>query len=230
MRKIIIVLIGLLVLGGGAFLYLTRPVTINPVVTDTSGATASDGVASASPATSIETYKITSEKSSVGFTIEEDLRGSPFTVQGTSSAVSGTASLSESTGKTVLTLGTISIDARTFKTDSAQRDGAIARLILKSTEPGNEMITFKASGPVTLPESPRDGSTYPFSTTGILTISGKSHTETFIGTIAKSDGTLTTKITAPVKRSSYGLVIPTIPFVANVPDTFTLSALIVANK
>lgn len=229
MRKTITILIGLLVLGGGAFMYLTRPVTIDPVATDTASATAPTSVASASPTTA-ETYNIVSAKSSAEFTIDEVLRGSPFTVHGTSSAVSGTASLSESAGKTVLTLGTISIDARTFKTDSTQRDGAIARLILKSTEPGNEMIPFVASGPVTLPESPRDGSTYPFSVTGTLTISGKSHTETFIGTITKSGSTLTTKVTAPVKRSSYGLVIPNIPFVANVPDTFTLSAVIVASK
>lgn len=232
MKKIIIVILILAVVGIAAFAYLTRPVkidTASPVVEGTSETAQMETGTPASPS-SAETYKISPEKSTVGFTINEELRGSPFTVQGATSAVSGTATLSENNGAIRLSLGTISIDARTFKTDSAQRDGAIARLILESTEPGNETITFKADGPVTLPESPREGSAYPFSATGTLTISGKSQTATFTGTIAKSSDALTVKVTSPAKRSDYGLTIPNIPFVANVPDAFMLTANIVATK
>lgn len=232
MKKIITVIAILAVAGIGAFMYLTRPVnidTVSPVVEETSETTSKETSASAS-STATETYTVSAEKSSVGFTIDEVLRGSPFTVQGTTSAVAGTVSLSSTGSTTKLSLGTITIDARTFKTDSAQRDGAIARMILKSTEAGNETITFKASSDVTLPETPRDGSTYPVSIPGTLTISGTSRPATFTGTLAKSGETLTAKVSAPMKRSDYGLVIPNIPFVANVPDAFAVAATITAHK
>lgn len=175
---------------------------------------------SASNKTSTRThYKISSASSKVEFKIDEILRDKPFTAIGTTSDIAGDIFVNSDD---TITLSTISINARTFKTDSSNRDGAIARFILKSDDPKNEFITFV---PKTI-----TGKLPTVSVTGDLTISGKTMPVAF-DIIAKVSGNdLSGTANASIKRSDFNLTIPSVKFVASVDDQFTISASIVAKK
>lgn len=218
MKKIFMWIVVLLLIGVGVFWYVTRPVVVTDVI-------------SSVPENELEQpwggelYRIDGTKSEVVFTIDEELRGSPFTVIGKTNAVSGDISITES-GEIVV--GTITIDARTFKTDSSNRDAAINRAIVKTETAGNEVVIFTAKEVVGAPSAIENGTEFTFSVRGDLTLAGITKPATLSVTAVRTDDSFSGTITAPLKRSDYNLVIPSIPFVANVPDTFTGSAMFYA--
>lgn len=220
MKKIIIWLIVLgLIVGGGAYIYLSRPVdvTSQPVVEGTELAQPTEG----------KLYRFDKEQSMVKFTIQEDLRGAPFTVIGETNDIRGDVTLAAGTNP-MLALGTIIVDVRTFKTDSSQRDGAINRMIIQTGTEGHEyalLTNAKASG---LPTTISEGTPFSFTVTGDLMLAGIKKPATFAVTATQTADALKGSMNATLKRSDYNLVIPNIPFVANVPDTFTVSADFVA--
>lgn len=218
MKKVFTWIIVLLVIGAGVFWYVTRPVVVTDIVTsvpENELVEPTDGAL----------YRIDGSKSEVVFTIDEELRGSPFTVIGKTNAVSGDIAIAED-GE--ITIGTITIDARTFKTDNSQRDGAINRAIVKTETPGNEVVTFVAKEVVGVPNTIEDGKEFSFSVLGDLTLAGITKPATLAVVAKKTAIDFSGTITTTLKRSDYKLVIPNIPFVANVPDTFTGSASFVA--
>ncbi len=166
-------------------------------------------------------YGINAQSSQASFEIDEVLRGSPFTVVGTTKDVTGTISVDMTTPEKS-SVGIIKIDARTLKTDSPQRDGAIGRFILHSSDSGNQYIIFaakKVSGlPKVISKAPMN-----LTLTGDLTISGKTKPATFEAkSVTITNGSMKGMAQAKIKRSDYGLFIPSIPFVADVPDEFTI--------
>jgi polyisoprenoid-binding protein YceI len=166
-------------------------------------------------------FVIDKTRSSASFSIKETLRGSPFTVVGTTNEIGGT--FTYALGEGSLKLDNVLVNTRTLKTDSTQRDGAISRLILKSGEAANEFIVFSPRSVL------RDGDGYLVS--GDLTISGVTKPVTFdvdLTTITEREISGTAKAT--LSRADFGLIIPSIPFVADVPDTFEISASIVAAR
>lgn len=172
MKKILIILIVLALFSGGTFLYITRPVSAP------SGEAPLTTVTPPADVTEAETqvFAINSEKSEAKFEIDEVLNGNPFHVVGTTKDVTGRITVdSKNPGSS--SVSTISINARTLKTDSERRDGAIARLILKSEE--NEFITFTATSVSGLPEKPVLGQEYPFQVIGVLIIAGTAKETTF---------------------------------------------------
>lgn len=210
---ITIVIVAALI-GGAAFLYFTRtPLApsedINePIVTDTQSDTET-----------VDRYTISSG-SSARFEINEILRDEPFTAVGTTSEIGGTVSYEDG----ALAIGMIRINARTFKTDSERRDGAIANAILRSDQPDNEFIVF-------VPTSITTTGGMSYTITGDLTISGRTNTETLNVVLASvTDSEIRGTAEGRIKRSSYGLTIPDVPFVASVEDEFTIKADIVASK
>lgn len=216
--KNILAFIGFLViLGGVGYWYLTRPVTSPSTITtnDTTLET-SDG----------PQYHINQDNSTVSFSIKEILRGNPFTAVGTTSAISGAVAFD---GKN-LSFGTIQVNARTLKTDDSRRDGALARLILKSENDANEFIVFRPTGTNKIPKTIPKGTPFTFSLLGDLTISGITKPISFDVTMTLTDTIITADIASILKRSDFSLTVPNLPFIASVDDEVAITGTVVANR
>lgn len=217
MKKALIALIAIALVGYAAYAYITRPV----------GAPTQDvGKVSAKlPAGSATStvYRISQEKSLVTFTMNELLNNKPKLVVGTTTQVGGDIEVKD--GKIVL--GTLSINAKTLVTDNANRNGAIVRLILKSDKPENEIITFK---PASISDAQITAGKASFAVMGDLTISGVTKLAAFTVTAAVTDSQIKGTAETKIKRSDFGLTIPNLSFIANVDDEFPVKAEIVADR
>ncbi len=213
MKKILYVIAALIVIIGAFFLYVTRPVTLPEVnVTDNTGT-------GATATSSAQTWTLS--KGSAKFETDETLRGNPFHVVGETSSIGGDISFDAATGALS---GLIRVDGSTIKTDSTQRDGAIARLILHTTDADKRFITFAPKSVANVPPDPTLDTDYTFNLTGTLTANGVSKDVTWTVTgRAASGGTITGVAKTTVKRGDFGLVIPNIPFVANVSENVDLT-------
>ena len=159
-------------------------------------------------------YKINPSQSLVEFRIGEILNDKPFTAVGVTSDIAGNLILSEN----VVTVGKIAINAKTFKTDSEKRDGAIVRYIIKAEEPANEFIVFE-------PKSMGTGTIK-----GDLTFAGVKKAVTFtVLTFESGTSTLSGTATTKLKRSDFNLSVPSLPFIASVDDEFVVNVKVVAD-
>lgn len=217
MKKILSALLILAVLAIVIFLYATRGASAPTVVVETP----TDIPADTAP-TAATTYRVNPETSTASFSIGEDLRGARFTAIGTTNQVSTDVIIASDGG---ISVGTVSVNARTLKTDDSRRDGAIARLILKSESPENEFITFTPNA-FSAENTPKliEGQTTTFPLSGNLTISGVTKPTTFTATLTKSGETLTGTVSGQIKRSDFGISVPSLPFIANVDDVVALTA------
>lgn len=157
-----------------------------------------------------------SEGTEARFSIYEDLRGEPFTVVGVTTEVVGrirvdVSDLSRSQ------MGEILINARTFATDSGNRDRAIRGPILAAEQ--YEFITFRPTGITGLSGAAEAGGEYSFSVAGDLTVREITLPVTF-EVVARwdGDGRLQGLASTTVLRSDFELGVPSVPFVANVAD------------
>jgi polyisoprenoid-binding protein YceI len=221
MKKIITIIIAILIVLVSAYLYATRSVEAPSAPIDELSAKMPDGT----PGQSGVIYRI-GQGSEARFSIYELLRGKDKTVMGATSDVGGDMRVVDGS----LEVGTVTINARTWKTDSTQRDGAIGRFILKSETPGNELITFSPTARAVVADTIVEGKEFSFSVSGFLTISGTTKPATFSGQATLVGDVLTGRAEAKLSRASYGLVIPNLDFIANVPDEFTVGAEITATK
>jgi polyisoprenoid-binding protein YceI len=99
----------------------------------------------------------------------------------------------------------------------------VKNFILHANDAGKEFITFKSTRITGFPKSI---SSAPFSLTivGDLTIAGVTKQVVFqAASVTVTEQQVEGVAKATIKRSDYGLIIPSIPFVANVSDTFTVS-------
>lgn len=166
-------------------------------------------------------YVIASERSVATFSIFEMLRGEPVTVIGTSTGmVSGEFTIDRA-NLASSTIGTIKLNARNFVTDNDSRNNAIRRMVLKTEVDANEFITF-------VPTS-ISGATTSLRIAGNLTVSGVTKPATFDASVS-FDGTGSALInaTGKIKRSDFTIVIPSLPFLADVADEVGLSLHLVA--
>ncbi len=218
MKKAIQIIVVIVVIAALAYLYITRapsaPSRDINTATDTLTATSSEKL-----------YRISSENSKVQFSIKEVLNGKPFTAVGTTSEIAGDIRVASGT----ITVGTLAINAKTFKTDSKQRDGAISRAILRAEDPANEFMYFK-SAPVTGLPALVASSTLAFSVMGDLTISGVTQPAIFSVNMKVDENGISGIATTKIKRSDFKLVIPNVPFVASVDDEFIVTAEISARE
>ncbi len=221
MKKTVIVSATLLIIGLCAYLgyvYVTRPA---PAPSDTSVLLGTAETVSGESAV----YRI-SVGSEASFSIYELLNGKDKTVVGVTPDIAGDIRVING----VIEIGELSINARTLRTDSLRRDGAISRLILKSDVPENEFITFSPRSISGAPKKVREGEDMSFSVTGDLTISGVTRSETFEVTARIEEGVLSGMAQATISRKAYSLVVPNLPFIANVADAVELKATIAASQ
>ena len=223
--RFLIVLVLIVVVAVGAFLYLTRPpeaasenAQANTEQLDTGG----DGEA--------QVFRISQDESQASFTIDEVLNGADKTVVGTTSEVAGDIRL-DLNDPAASEVGQIRVNARTLQTDSSRRDGAISRMILRSGQSDNEFIEFKPTALNGLPDSASIGDTVAFQITGDLTVSGITQEVTFDATVdLTSQEQITGSAEATVNYADFSLSIPSVPQVASVADEVILGIEFVANR
>ena len=218
MKKFILTLIVLFIIGLIAFSYYTRPAPLPSIENQTSNATSSN------------VYVISQEESTAEFRIDEVLNGSPFTAVGTTHSIHGEFKLIDENGIRSPELSEIKINARTLKTDNENRDGAISRLILKSDQTENEFITFRPIDVIGGPDSFEYNKEYNFQVLGDMTISGVTKQVSFNIQAVATKEKAEVEAHALIKRSDFNLVIPNIPFVASVENEFEINASLIANK
>lgn len=223
MKKFILSVLVILAILVGAFFYFTRPLAAPSVDNE-------DVLSTEPAAQGVSVYRISQPQSVAEFRIKEVLNGKDFTAVGTTSAIMGEFRVVEENDVRSAELGEIKINARTFKTDDARRDAAIARFILKSEEPANEFIVIKSVDAIGFPNNIKYSTEYTYKEVVDVTIAGVTKRETFDVKAIMSKDKITGEVTGTLKRSDFGLVIPNIPFVANVSDTFKVRADIVAEK
>lgn len=217
MKKTIITIAVLAVVGYAVYAYAVRPIApptqdINEVSPKLPAGSATSSV-----------YRISQEKSLVTFEMNELLNNKPKLVIGTTTQIAGDIALID--GK--MKLGGLAINAKSFVTDNENRNRAIVNLILKSNKGENEFITFK---PQTYSNWEVSGGRMAFDVTGDLTISGVTKPVTFNVDSTVTEGSIKGKAKTRIKRSDFGLVIPNLSFIANVDDEFPVTVDVEADR
>lgn len=210
--------------GGGAAWWFSQgteapstDVTAPPVESTTTiqaSDSTSSTVAAGDEADGAVTYTLT-DSSTATFTLEEELRGTPTTVVGTSTIVLGDI-LYDPDFPASLQIGTVLINARDFATDSSNRKRAIRGPILDADT--FEFIEFTKTAIEGF-----DGTGATFTVTGDLTIRDVTHPVTFEVTTSVDGEVVAGVATATVDRTLWGLTIPNAPGVANVSESVVLT-------
>lgn len=222
-KKVFGVIIVLGVIGAASAAYMLRPL-LPPTETTT---TTSNIPASNNPDETV--YRISSEKSTAQFEIGEVLRGEDFLVVGTTNNVQGEMVLNtKNSSESKVSL--IKINARTLKTDSASRNAAIGRHILKSEIAEYEFIEFAPTSIVGMPENITPGVSFPIKVTGGLRIAGVTKPVTFDVNMKVEENQISGKGETTILYKDFGISIPSVPFVASVEDEVKLIINFVAEK
>ena len=219
MKRVIIVLVALLIMGGtlaaGAFVMLNITAGTGEASEDISAPELeSEGEATV--------YRIIPESSEVRFLIDEVLRGSDFTAVGITNDVAGDIAI-DLNNPANTELGLIRVNVRTLETDSSNRNRALRSFILKSAQDEFEFAEFQPTELVNLPDSVSVGDSFSFQILGDLTISGVTNPVTFDATVTlDSENQLSGQAVTTVLYPDFDLTIPNAPFVASVDDDVRL--------
>jgi polyisoprenoid-binding protein YceI len=163
---------------------------------------------------------IVPEESEARFNIYELLNGQDKDVIGVTNQIAGEVAINPDDLSQVQ-FGTIQVNARTFITDEDRRNNAIRNRILNTDQ--YEFITFTPTAITGLNGAGQVGQSYTFEVAGNLTIRDVTQPVTFQITLqAESDNRLNGTASATIKRSDFNLVVPSVPFVANVADEIAL--------
>lgn len=230
----IVVLVVLAAAGFAAYAFITAPTKaptpIERPATSTQPQTTPEAPTMPTVDAPSGTYKIVADSSKASFSIYEKLRGEPKTVIGTTNFISGyfeadPANLGEAS------ISAIRINARTFVTDSTQRDNTTRRMILKTEEDTNEFIVFTPNLIEGLPATAKLDQEFTYRILGDLMISGVTKEATFEGSGKfTSDSEFVGMASTTVMRSDFNLVVPSFPFLADVADNVGLQIEFVAKK
>lgn len=187
-----------------------------PAETTTTTAASSDGAAD--PGGTVDL--VLSEGTEARFLIFEELRGEPFTVVAATADVVGRVRV-DPAELSASQMGEILINARTFVTDSSNRDRAIRGPILGAEQ--YEFISFRPTAIIGLSGAAEPGGEWSFTVEGDLTVREVTRPVAF-GVTARwdGDGLVEGEASAAVLRSDFGLSVPSVPFVANVADDIVL--------
>jgi polyisoprenoid-binding protein YceI len=155
------------------------------------------------------------------FLIDEILNGSPFKVVGVTNQVAAQILIDPNNPANVQ-LGPVTVNARTFVTDSGNRNRAIQNEILDTAE--FEFVTFTPKTFIGLPATGAVGDTFSFQILGDLTVRNVTQEVTFDLTVTiESDQRLSGFARTMVSREQFDLGVIRLPFsVAEVSDPFTL--------
>ena len=211
-------------LGVGAYSYLkptataSTPITAVPLTTMATNDSAAEAVSVA--ASDATVYEIQSSASTASFIVDEVLRGSPYTVVGTTNQVAGQIAFDPADPGSAQ-VGTILIDARTLVTDDESRTRALGNRILNTDQ--YEYVSFTPTELTGLPESVTAGQPFTFQATGDLTIKDTTRPVSFDVTVTPTtDGTLDGIATTTIQYADWGVSIPSVPFVASVDQDVVL--------
>ena len=206
------------IIGGGIWLYTWvfgdtaaagGPISAIPL-TRAPGASGSDPLL----------FQIVPEQSEVRFTITEVLRGQPNTVVGKTNQVAGQIAV-DPNNLSVAMVGVIQVNARTLATDSEQRNRTIRNRILTTND--YEYITFTPTAINGLSGKAELGKQLTFHIAGNLTIRDVTRPAAFDVTAHADSATrLSGTASTVINRSDYQLIIPNVPFVANVGEQMKL--------
>lgn len=127
-------------------------------------------------------FRIVPERSEARFLIDEILAGSPKTVVGSTSAVSGEITGDLGSPQAVV-VGPIRVDMSTLRTDNAFRNRAIHDAILQTGSEVNRFAVFQVTGIDGLPDQVTLGTAYELSLIGDLTIHGVTRPATFAAVV-----------------------------------------------
>lgn len=212
-----------------AVLIFAGIIAYNALTAPTKAPSAPATVKNEQPAPS-NAYRIVPASSKATYSIFEMLRGAPKTVIGTTSEIAGSFEADPSDlSKTAI--GEIRVNARAFKTDDEKRDNATRRMILKTEDSANEFIAFKPRSITTDKNTVDLNTEFSIKITGDLTISGVTKESIWEGTGKfTNENEVTAAVKTTVKRSDYNLVVPNLPFLADVADEVPLQIDFVAKK
>jgi len=167
-----------------------------------------------------DVYTVSSDNAQASFTIDEILRGAPFTVVGTTNQVAGQFVFDPS-NPSAAQLGTIVINARTLTTDDSSRNRALGNQILGTDQ--YEYITFSPTTLSGLPSTVTAGEPFTFQATGDLTIKDVIRAATFdVTLVPTTDGQLQGSATTTIQYADWGVSIPSVPLVASVGNEVAL--------
>jgi polyisoprenoid-binding protein YceI len=200
---------------------VTPAATDQPTMAPVAPTEAPTAPSAETPPNEVIRYQIVADESTVSFRIAEDLRGQRIEAVGTTNQVAGEIAVNPSDLSTAQ-IGVIRVNARTFTTDSSNRDRAIRNFILNTDQ--YEFITFTPTGIEGLSGSGALDQPFTFTIRGDLTIRDVTRPVVFEASVrAESAERLVGVATTTVKRSDYNLQIPSVPFVANVSDDVVLT-------
>lgn len=168
-------------------------------------------------------FRIVPDESEVRFNVDEELRGQPKRVVGTTDQVGGDIAINMATPQTSR-VGNITINLRTLQTDDENRDRAIrGDSILKSGQDEYEFTSFRPTSVEGLPETVAVGESFSFQVTGDLKLVDTTRSVTFdVEVNPVSETRIEGYGSTTVSRADYNLDFPTPPIVANVADEVLL--------
>jgi polyisoprenoid-binding protein YceI len=206
--------------------------TVAPTVPVSVQATPTEGLAAPSEvepqATAVAAgneivFRIVPGQSEARFRIDEILGGSPKTVVGVTSDVSGEIRGDFGSPQAVQ-LGPIQVDMSTLATDNSFRNRAIRDVILQTGNEANRFAVFQVTGIDGLPQDVVLGTAYDLSLTGDLTIHGVTRPVTFAAVITPvSESRLEGTASVSLPYTDFDIQILRLPpQVASVGDVVTL--------
>jgi len=174
----------------------------------------------ADPPPDLTRYTIVQAESQARFTIYEELNGVPTDVIGVTDQVAGEAAINLA-DLSDTRMGVILVNARTLATDESRRNQAIRNRILLTDQ--YEFISFTPTGISGLSGSAAPGQTFTFRILGDLTIRDITQPVEFEATVSvDSPERLTGTASTVIAKSDFNLIVPNVPFVANVGENVTL--------
>lgn len=172
------------------------------------------------------TFRIDPGQSEARFTIDEILRGEPFTVVGVTNQVTGDLTI-DLTNPDQSRVAEISVDASTLATDSSLRDRAIYNFILNTSI--YQFVRFEPTTLTGLPTTINVGDTVEFQIEGELTIRDITQVVVFDTAVTLvSEQMIQGQASTTILRDEFDLSIPSVPQVAGVDEELTLELEFVA--
>lgn len=159
-------------------------------------------------------------KTGAGYTVAEVLNGADVTVVGSTSEVSGTASIADKK----LNAGQIEVKTASITTDNSRRDSQFrgGNIFDVATYP---TATFRLDSPVDLSQLPENGTTQTVTAQGTLTLKDQSRPVSVDMQVLHSGDSLIASGKIPTTWREYGVEPPSLGFVT-VADTGSVDFLV----
>lgn len=222
-RKLLLGVGGLIVIGVGAFLVWFFLIKADPKpalnAKDLDKGLAGKTTGTTKTGTTLDGSWTISSDSTVGYRIKETIAGLPDDAVGRSNTATGTLTLESGSA----TAATFSVEVATIKSDSGLRDSRVPGLLGTATFP---TATFTLTSPIDLGTVPADGVAATFTATGDLTLHGTTKSVTFPLEAKVTSGRIGVLGNIKVTFADYGIPNPS-NAITTVGDTGTLEFVLV---